>query len=426
MLAALCAGCYLEPDDRPTKTTDKPAPRSSRTVRATGTRTWAGTGTVWKTGTGTVATRVATGISGGTVTTGTGKIWAPWGPKAAESPDKKKDPPVFTLAWSEHPSWSVFAVASDLGLIDGRKGRQGPLEKKWGVDVELYQLEYDGCIDLYAAGRTDAVCVSSLDLLFPSQTVDTVAILPTSTSAGADALLVVGIDPSDRKKAIQELKKVKVFGLEKSASEYVFDRNLELSGEKERDYQFTNAPAELAARAMQRGREEVKAIVAWNPFVIQTLKANQKTRRLFDSSTLPEELIDLVAVSRESLAHPKGPNFACCLIDTFYSFNRLLEDKSRRGELLSRLGRKFSNFPEADMEQALKEAPFYKDAAAGLKLFKGDRLPESMKRVSKFCLAREMIKKEPAVALYGRGDPTKVKAQLYFDPTFMEKARDRK
>src|ERR1051325_586332 len=52
-------------------------------------------------------------------------------------PQKEKVVPTFSLAWSEYPSWSVFGVASELGLIDGRQGHQGELEKKWGVDIVL-------------------------------------------------------------------------------------------------------------------------------------------------------------------------------------------------------------------------------------------------------------------------------------------------
>src|SRR2546422_379555 len=50
--------------------------------------------------------------------------------------------PVFSLAWSEYPSWSVFGVASDKGLIDGRAGHLGRLEERYGVDIELKMLEY--------------------------------------------------------------------------------------------------------------------------------------------------------------------------------------------------------------------------------------------------------------------------------------------
>src|SRR5260370_34550934 len=76
--------------------------------------------------------------------------------------------PTFTLAWSEYPSWSVFGVASDKGLIDGKKGEQGRLEKKWGVDIELQLLQYEPCITAYQSKTSDAVCVTNMDVLNPA------------------------------------------------------------------------------------------------------------------------------------------------------------------------------------------------------------------------------------------------------------------
>ena len=46
-------------------------------------------------------------------------------------------PPVFSLAWSEYPSWSVFGVADKEGLLDGKEGALGTIEKKWNVDIVL-------------------------------------------------------------------------------------------------------------------------------------------------------------------------------------------------------------------------------------------------------------------------------------------------
>ena len=52
------------------------------------------------------------------------------------SPETK--PPSFSLAWSEYPSWSVFGVAHDVAkLVDGAKGKLGPIETKWNVDIVL-------------------------------------------------------------------------------------------------------------------------------------------------------------------------------------------------------------------------------------------------------------------------------------------------
>ena len=52
----------------------------------------------------------------------------------------------FTLAWSEYPSWSVFGVADEAGLIDKDEGKKGTLEEKWGVDIVLKQLDYEPCL----------------------------------------------------------------------------------------------------------------------------------------------------------------------------------------------------------------------------------------------------------------------------------------
>ena len=94
--------------------------------------------------------------------------------------------PVFRLAWSEYPSWSVFGVADENGMVDKDEGAMGPVEKKWGVDLVLEQKDYDTCITLFASSVVDAVCITNMDILQPALGRESVAILPTSTSDGAD------------------------------------------------------------------------------------------------------------------------------------------------------------------------------------------------------------------------------------------------
>lgn len=76
--------------------------------------------------------------------------------------------PSFSLAWSEYPSWSVFGVAHMQKLIDGAAGKQGPIEKKWNVDIVLKEAEYDPCLTMYGAGQADAVCITDMDVLNPA------------------------------------------------------------------------------------------------------------------------------------------------------------------------------------------------------------------------------------------------------------------
>jgi NitT/TauT family transport system substrate-binding protein len=245
--------------------------------------------------------------------------------------------PSFSLAWSEYPSWSVFGVAHVNSIIDGEQGKLGPVEKKWNVDIVLNQLDYDPCIQAYGSGTVDAVCITNMDILSPCLGRDSVAILPTSTSDGADACIVVGIDDVD------QLKDTKVYGLAKTVSEYCFARNLQLLGQDDADYQFSNMDPAAAAQAMQTGQDGFKAIMVWNPFVLQTLKTVPESKVLFDSTKIPGEIIDMVVVSKDSLGKPGGKDFACAVIDAYYELNKMLGDPQHADETLVELGRKFSN-----------------------------------------------------------------------------------
>ena len=63
------------------------------------------------------------------------------------------DVPSFSIAVSEYPSWSgTFLTACDIGLIDGAKGKMGPLEKKWKVDLVVKDTDYDSCMVIEQAG----------------------------------------------------------------------------------------------------------------------------------------------------------------------------------------------------------------------------------------------------------------------------------
>jgi hypothetical protein len=101
------------------------------------------------------------------------------------------DLPTFSLAWSEYPSWSVFGVAEVDGLLNGKAGELGTLEEKWQVDVVLHESDYDTCITMYGSQKVDAACLTNMDALNPSISRPSTMILPTSTSHGADACIVV-------------------------------------------------------------------------------------------------------------------------------------------------------------------------------------------------------------------------------------------
>ena len=332
--------------------------------------------------------------------------------QAAPSAAAAVSVPSFSLAWSEYPSWSVFGVAAQLKLIDPARGKMGSLEQKWGVDIQLKEAEYDPCLQMYGSGNCDAVCITTMDALSPALSRPGTVILPTSTSAGADAVLVT---PNIR--TVADLKGHKVHGLAKSVSEYLFVRNLELQGLADRDFIFSNMDPGAAAVALQQKQPGIDAIVAWNPFVLETLRKRSDVRVLFDSTSIPGEIIDSVTVAQSSLAKPGGAAFAHALIDAFYSVNRRLADPGLRDDTLAAIGEKFSHLDLASMRKVVEQTRFYGTAEQGIEVLTASATRTTMAKVTAFCVQHEMVKAAPRIGFGSVSETPEV--ALRFDPTYI-------
>lgn len=314
----------------------------------------------------------------------------------------------FSLAWSEYPSWSVFGVAGELGLIEKEAGKLGSLEKKHNVDIELKFVDYDSCIGLYGSSTVDAVCITNMDILGPANGRASTAILPTSTSNGADACVALG------KASLEELKGTTTYGLERSVSQYCFERCLESKGLKPADYPFANMDPGAAALAMQTGDAKVQSIIVWNPFVMQTLRLKPEAKVLFDSSSIPEEIVDMVVVANDSLAKPGGDAFAKAIVEAFYEVNRQLADPAKGDETLTALGANFAKLELSDMKTIVQQTKFYDKPAAGAAVFQSDKFRQTtMPAVVSFCASHGIIDKQPSI---GFDD---AKAQVNFTDKYL-------
>lgn len=321
--------------------------------------------------------------------------------------------PVFSLAWSEYPSWSVFGVAEEAGLIDGASGKLGEMEKKWNVDIVLTQADYDTCIQLYGSGKADAVCITNMDILGPSGQKASTILFPTSTSAGADACLAVDIAD------VAALKGVTSHGLERSVSQYFFERSLEKKGLAPADYPFANLDPSTAAQQLQSGTGDTKSIVVWNPFVMQTLKLQPKAKVLFDSTEIPEEIVDMVVASKDSMARPGAKDFADALMDAFYEISKRIDDPKTADETLVALGKKFSTLDAESMRTVVTQTKFYKTPQSAIDVLSSDKFQkETMPAVAKFCVDHGIVElKGTTEVSMGFDDPAK---QLNFTSEYLK------
>jgi hypothetical protein len=302
--------------------------------------------------------------------------------------------PVFTHSFSEYPSWSVFGVAESQGLINGKRGKQGTLEEKWNVDIVLSQADYDTCLTQFSSSTVDSSCLTTLDSLAPSIGRSAVVVLPTSTSDGADACIVVNSAITNGRDdfVLNELKKIPVYGLEKSVSQYAFERVIATRGQNPKDYQFKNMDPAAAAQAMQTNQPSVNAIMVWNPFVLQTLRTRTDTKVIFSSDVLKEEIIDAVVVGKDALARDGGDRFAACLIDSYYQVCNAINDPATSDKTTVALGEKFCNLPLEDMRLCLKQTKFYDSPAKAKTLFENPKYQnEIMPKVVEFCERHEIV-----------------------------------
>jgi hypothetical protein len=303
------------------------------------------------------------------------------GSVAQSSSGSTAKPATFSLAWSEYPSWSIFGVADEVGLINGKEGEMGSIEKKYNVDIKLILATYDSCITLYGNSQADGVCITNIDILGASGSRNSVGILPTSTSAGADACIVAGINSLD------ELAGKSTRGLEKSVSQYCFERCLEKLGKNPADFPFSQMDPEQAALAFQGKNDGINSIMVWNPFVMQSLRSRTDSKVLFSSETIPEEIIDMVVVGKDSLSKPGGEAFAKAVIETFYLMNKRMAGPKTSDETLVGIGARFAKLELDDMKTIVQQTKFFSQPSDAVRLFGDERFQkETMPLVSKFCV----------------------------------------
>lgn len=335
-------------------------------------------------------------------------------PAATVTPEESSDVLfVGTLAPSEYPSWSVFMTAEKAGFINGKKGEQGTIEKKYNVDIVLDVNDYDTCLQKYGAGTVDAVCITNTDILPIAQSRRSTASQPTSTSDGADAVIAVGIDD------LQGLKGTTTYGLAKSVSQFCFVASLKAKGENPSDYKFENLDPEAAATALQTGSNDVKSICVWNPYKMQTLRKTNGSKNLLDSTAIPEQIIDMVVIATETIEKPGGDRFATAICATFYEVNKKLADPKTADATATALGEDFSNLGLEDMRKVLTETSFYSTPQDGSKLFESEKFQKTtMPAVIKTCQEIGILKtgEQPTI---GYDDPS---AQLNFTTKFMKAA----
>ena len=197
--------------------------------------------------------------------------------------------PPLRVGFSDWPGWTAFEVGIQKGWF-----------KEAGVDVKFDWFEYAPSMEAFAAGKIDAVMMTTGDALVTGAPGPrSVAILVTDYSAGNDMIVAKrGIN------SVKELKGKKI-GLEVGLVEHLMlDKALEKNGMKESDVKIVNVPTNQTAQALASG--SVDAIGAWQPNADQSLKGSAGSKAVFTSANVPGLIYDLVCVNPKNLSERRS------------------------------------------------------------------------------------------------------------------------
>src|SRR3982751_4979160 len=172
--------------------------------------------------------------------------------------------PTFTVGWSVYAGWTPYYYLNKSGIL--RKWAD-----KYGITIKVQRFDYAPSLDAFVAKNIDACTMTNMEALdMPAASgVPTTAILVGDYSNGNDALLVRG------GAQLKDLPGKKMLLVQKTVSEYLFDRAMTINGMKDKIKQVkavNTSDSDIATAFI--GDTSASAVVTWKPMISQlaTLK----------------------------------------------------------------------------------------------------------------------------------------------------------
>src|SRR5277367_6502077 len=273
----------------------------------------------------------------------------------------------FRIAWSIYVGWMPWPYAAETGIL-----------KKWadkyGIKIEMVEVnDYVESINQYTAGAFDGVAVTNMDCLtIPSAGgVDTTAIVLGDYSNGNDAVILKRANETDHPK-LQDIAKRTVNLVQLSVSQYLLARALDTVHLTERDVKLVNtSDADIVAAF---GTKDVGAVVTWNPQVGEVLK-NPLAEKVFDSSQVPGEIIDMLAVKTDAIKD--NPKLAMALAGAWYEVMTIMTAHDAASHAAHEQMAKDSGADVAGFDHQLTTTKLFADPAEAVAFTDSPALPKT-------------------------------------------------
>jgi NitT/TauT family transport system substrate-binding protein len=201
-----------------------------------------------------------------------------------------------------------------------------------------------------------------------------------------------------------------------------------LGGDLNRVKYVNTSDSDIAGAFLSDTSQDV--VVTWKPLVSQILKGKGITR-IFDSSKIPGEILDLLVVRTDILNRPdgSGQRFAKAIVGAWYELTSQMSKPGPEGDkVLSSIANVSEDTLDSYKEQLSTTHLFY-TAPSAVEMTNSAQLKKTMELVRQFCFSHGLLGDKTGspddVAIRfpdGSVQGKKEHVRLRFDASYMELA----
>ncbi|HSY52328.1 MAG TPA: putative urea ABC transporter substrate-binding protein [Thermoanaerobaculia bacterium] len=319
-----------------------------------------------------------------------------------------------TIAWSHYTGWEPIQYMKDSGIL----AKWG---KRYGVELDITSpMDYVESINQYTAKQFCAIAVTNMDALtIPAVGgIDTTFIVIGDYSNGNDGILAKATKPM----GLKDITGREVKLVEYTVSHYLLARAFQINGLKLASVKTVNtSDSDIGALFATGGQDTV--IVTWNP-ILMTARKVKGAQLLFDSSKIPGEIIDGIAVQTEV-----SDNVKKAIVGAWFEVTGIMVQRNspRQRAAIAQMA-KSAGGSEADFKAQLKTTALFFNAADAVKFTQGAQLKNTMNFVRTFIFERGLLRNAKSADVIGiqfpdgtvLGDAKHIR--LRFDTKYMEMA----
>lgn len=328
--------------------------------------------------------------------------------------------PTFTVGWSVYAGWTPYYYMNKAGIL--RKWAD-----KYGIAIKVQRFDYAPSLDAFVARNIDACTMTNMEALdMPAASgVPTTAILIGDYSNGNDAVLVRnGLQ-------LKDLAGKKMLLVEKTVSEYLFDRAMTMGGLRDQIKKvrmINTSDSDIAPAFISDA--SASAVVTWKPLVSQIAKQKGVTS-LFNSSQIPGEILDLTVVRTDVLNKPdgSGQKFAKALAGAWFEMLAQMQQSGPAGDKVLAAIAEGSQDTLASYKEQLTTTKMFYTPQEAVAFGSAPDLKQKMALVRQFCFDHGLLGantksvddvavRYPDNSVQGKAD----RVRLNFDLNYMQMA----